>query len=238
MKTPLLLSAALAAFAAPAFGQQPDAGSDEQTLYGLGFNIGQNLKGTFAPSAPEVDRIAKGLQDAASGAKPEVPMDQYGAQPQIAGLQQRRHAGIVAAEKVRGQDFAAGQEKLPGAQKLPSGLIYIEETPGSGESPKATDRVKVNYRGTLIDGTEFDSSYKRNAPAEFGLNGVVKCWTEGVQKMKAGGKAKLICPSEVAYGDRGSPPKIPGGATLIFEVELVSFTTPPPPPCSRRCWVC
>ena len=92
-------------------------------------------------------------------------------------------------------------------------------------SPKNTDTVKVNYKGTLIDGTEFDSSYKRGQPAEFPLMGVIPCWTEGLQKMKVGEKAKLVCPSNIAYGDQGRPPTIPGGATLVFEVELLGITT-------------
>jgi FKBP-type peptidyl-prolyl cis-trans isomerase FkpA len=111
----------------------------------------------------------------------------------------------------------------PGATKTSSGLVYRELQPGTGASPKATDMVKVNYRGTLIDGTEFDSSYKRNEPAEFPLNRVIPCWTEGVQKMKVGGKSKLVCPSSIAYGDSGSPPVIPGGATLVFEIELLGI---------------
>jgi FKBP-type peptidyl-prolyl cis-trans isomerase FkpA len=94
---------------------------------------------------------------------------------------------------------------------------------GTGASPKASDTVKVNYRGTLLNGTEFDSSYKRNQPATFPLANVIPCWTEGVQKMKVGGKAHLVCPSGIAYGDRGSPPTIPGGATLIFEIELLEI---------------
>ena len=110
----------------------------------------------------------------------------------------------------------------PGAVKTSSGLIYTELRPGNGASPKASDMVKVNYRGTLTDGTEFDSSYKRNEPTEFPLNGVIPCWTEGVQRMKVGGKSRLVCPSSIAYGDGGRPPVIPGGATLIFEIELLS----------------
>jgi FKBP-type peptidyl-prolyl cis-trans isomerase FkpA len=121
-------------------------------------------------------------------------------------------------------------EKEAGAQKLPSGVIYIEQKAGEGEAPTATSHVKVNYRGTLVDGTEFDSSYKRGAPAEFALNGVVRCWTEGMQKMKPGGKAKLVCPPDTAYGDRGAPPNVPGGATLTFEVELLEATAAPAPP--------
>jgi FKBP-type peptidyl-prolyl cis-trans isomerase FkpA len=112
---------------------------------------------------------------------------------------------------------------MPGATRTSSGLVYRELTPGSGASPKVTDTVKVHYRGTLVDGTEFDSSYKRNEPAQFPLNRVIPCWTEGVQKMKVGGKSQLVCPSSIAYGDAGSPPVIPGGATLIFEIELLGI---------------
>jgi FKBP-type peptidyl-prolyl cis-trans isomerase FkpA len=110
----------------------------------------------------------------------------------------------------------------PGAIRTPSGLVYREIRAGTGESPKATDAVTVNYRGTLPNGTEFDSSYKRNEPAQFPLNQVIPCWTEGLQRMKVGGKSRLVCPANLAYGERGSPPDIPGGATLIFEVELLS----------------
>jgi FKBP-type peptidyl-prolyl cis-trans isomerase FkpA len=115
-------------------------------------------------------------------------------------------------------DKAAAQ---PGAIKTDSGLVYRELRPGSGGYPKASDTVTVNYRGTLVDGTEFDSSYKRNQTAQFPLSQVIPCWTEGVQKMKVGGKSELVCPASIAYGDRGSPPAIPGGATLIFEIELL-----------------
>jgi len=112
----------------------------------------------------------------------------------------------------------------PGAQKTASGLVYRDVTAGSGASPKATDTVRVHYRGTLINGKEFDSSYARNEPAEFPLNRVIPCWTEGVQKMKVGGKARLVCPSSIAYGEGGAPPDIPGGATLVFEIELLGIS--------------
>jgi FKBP-type peptidyl-prolyl cis-trans isomerase FkpA len=111
----------------------------------------------------------------------------------------------------------------PGATQTPSGLVYRELRAGTGESPKATNAVTVNYRGTLTDGTEFDSSYKRNEPAQFPLNQVIPCWTEGLQKMRVGGKSRLVCPASLAYGERGAPPDIPGGATLIFEVELLAI---------------
>ena len=112
----------------------------------------------------------------------------------------------------------------PGAQKTASGLVYRVVTAGSGASPKATDTVKVHYRGTLTSGKEFDSSYARNEPAEFPLNRVIPCWTEGVQLMKVGGKSRLVCPSSIAYGESGAPPDIPGGATLIFEIELLGIS--------------
>ena len=111
----------------------------------------------------------------------------------------------------------------PGAQKTASGLVYRDVTAGSGASPKATDTVKVHYRGTLINGKEFDSSYGQ-APVEFPLNRVIACWTEGVQKMKVGGKARLVCPANIAYGDASPTPDIPNGATLVFEIELLGIS--------------
>ena len=111
----------------------------------------------------------------------------------------------------------------PGAVRTASGLIYRELKAGDGPSPRSTDTVKVHYRGTLVDGTVFDSSYERNEPVEFPLNQVIRCWTEGVQKMKVGGKSRLVCPASIGYGERGSPPVIPGGATLVFEIELLGI---------------
>ena len=119
-------------------------------------------------------------------------------------------------------DLAATAAKEKGAVVTSSGLVYRSLKEGSGASPAATDRVKVHYRGTLANGTEFDSSHKRGAPAEFPLNGVIPCWTEGVQRMKPGGKAMLTCPAAIAYGDRGAGGGlIPANATLQFEVELI-----------------
>jgi FKBP-type peptidyl-prolyl cis-trans isomerase FkpA len=108
---------------------------------------------------------------------------------------------------------------VPGAVRTPSGLIYRELRAGTGTSPLPTDTVKVNYRGTLIDGKKFDSSENMKFP----LNQVIPCWTEGVQKMKVGGKSELVCPASIAYGTQGQPPDIPGGATLIFEIELLGI---------------
>jgi FKBP-type peptidyl-prolyl cis-trans isomerase FkpA len=121
-------------------------------------------------------------------------------------------------------DAAAASAKEPGAVVTPSGLVYRSLQDGQGANPAATDVVKVHYRGTLPDGREFDSSYKRGQPASFPLDRVIKCWTEGVQRMKVGGKAKLTCPSSIAYGERGAGNGlIPPNATLFFEVELIDI---------------
>ena len=117
----------------------------------------------------------------------------------------------------------AAAAKEPGAVVTASGLVYRSLKDGSGASPKASDQVKVHYRGTFPDGREFDSSYKRGTPIEFPLTGVIPCWTEGVQRMKVGGKAKLTCPSQIAYGTRGAGGVIPPNATLLFEVELLGI---------------
>jgi FKBP-type peptidyl-prolyl cis-trans isomerase FkpA len=120
-------------------------------------------------------------------------------------------------------DAAAAAAKESGAVLKPSGLVFLSLRDGSGPSPGPTDTVKVNYRGTFPDGKEFDSSYKRGEPIEFPLNGVIKCWTEGVQLMKVGGKAKLTCPASIAYGERGAGGVVPPNATLLFEVELLGI---------------
>ncbi len=127
-------------------------------------------------------------------------------------------AGVALADD---SAFLAAAAKEEGAVRTDSGLVYRELQAGTGAQPKATSRVTVHYRGTLTNGKEFDSSYGRGEPATFGLNQVIPCWTEGLQRMKVGGKARLVCPSRIAYGPSGRPPVIPGSATLVFEVELL-----------------
>ena len=198
------------------------ATDDEKTIYALGLYVFQSL-GTFNLSPAEVDLVKKGFADAAAG-KPAVDINTWG--PKIGKLAQERGAQAAQKEKAAGDAFLAKAAAEPGAEKTASGLVYRELRAGTGASPVPADKVKVHYKGTLTNGSEFDSSYRRNSPAEFNLTGVIPCWTEGVQKMKVGGKASLTCPSGIAYGDRGHPPAIPGGATLVFEVELLEITTP------------
>ena len=218
------------AIATPACNQQGSGGGgnvslnndDQKTLYALGLILGRNVA-SFGLSASELDTVKAGMTDAALGKKPRVELEVYG--PKVNQLRNKRMSAKSEVEKDKGKAYADKAAQEPGAERTPSGLVFKSLGGGSGESPKNTDTVKVNYKGTLIDGTEFDSSYKRGQPAEFPLMGVIPCWTEGLQKMKVGEKAKLVCPSNIAYGDQGRPPTIPGGATLVFEVELLAITT-------------
>ncbi|MFN0061250.1 MAG: FKBP-type peptidyl-prolyl cis-trans isomerase [Myxococcaceae bacterium] len=187
------------------------ATDDDKTFYAIGYSLGSSVN-LFTPSKAEFEIIRRGLSDAAAKKKAAVDMQTQG--PKIDSLMRARL-------KTVNEDFLKKAAKSPGAQKLGSGLVYASLKDGAGQSPASTDNVKVHYRGKLYDGTEFDSSHSRGAPAEFPLNGVIPCWTEGVQKMKVGGKARLVCPSDIAYGDAGRPPKIPPGATLDFEIELI-----------------
>ena len=194
---------------------------DEKTLYALGLQIAAQLK-TFSMTEAEVAMVEAGLRDGVLGTTPKCDLQTYG--PKIGPLAEARATASAGKNKATGKEFADKAAKETGAKQAASGLVYQIQQEGTGATPKATDTVKVHYRGTLIDGTEFDSSYKRNEPATFALNQVIPCWTEGLQYLKVGGKAKLVCPSDIAYGDRGRP-SIPPGATLVFEVELLDVLT-------------
>jgi FKBP-type peptidyl-prolyl cis-trans isomerase FkpA len=179
-------------------------------------------------SPAEVEILKRGLDDAIEG-RPEISMKEMA--PKVEALRRARAQRAAEKEKAASAAYLEKAEKEPGAIKTPSGLVFFDLRPGSGDSPQANDTVRVHYRGTLIDGTEFDSSYHRLA--QFPLNEVIPCWTEGVQKMKVGGKARLLCPSSIAYGDRGQSrdprrPSIPGGAMLMYEVELIEIVKPAP----------
>ena len=232
MRTLLAHLAALAICAAPLASPAQALKSDEdKTLYALGAVLGRNVH-PIGLSAEELAKVRAGFEDAAAGRKLQVDLDTFG--PKVSPLAQRRAAEVAGKQAVKEREAAKGflekAAKEPGADKLPSGLIYRTLKAGAGAQPSAASTVKVHYEGKLLDGTVFDSSRKRGEPATFPLTGVIKCWTEGVARMKEGELARLICPSEIAYGDHGSPPKIPGGATLVFEVELLHVEGPPSPP--------
>jgi FKBP-type peptidyl-prolyl cis-trans isomerase FkpA/FKBP-type peptidyl-prolyl cis-trans isomerase FklB len=194
------------------------ATEEQKTLYALGVAISQSL-GEFGLNEAELEIVRQGLADGVLKRPLKVDMQTYG--PKLQQLAQARAATLAEGEKKAGAAYVAKAGAAPGAKKTASGAIVQTIKDGTGAMPAASDTVKVHYQGTLIDGTEFDSSVKRGQPAQFALNKVIKCWTEGLQQMKVGGKSKLVCPSDIAYGDRGAPPMIKPGATLVFEVELL-----------------
>jgi FKBP-type peptidyl-prolyl cis-trans isomerase FkpA len=219
---------------APATSASPAAGAssvgtmtdDEKTLYAMGFIAGGNFA-QFKLSPAEFAALQKGLEASTLGRKSEVELTAY--QPRIdpflqAKVAQARVAnvGVAQARKTADAAFVTKAAAEPGAVQLPSGAVSQTLKPGTGAAPKPTSTVSVHYEGKLTDGTVFDSSIKRGQPVEFPLNQVIPCWTEGVSRMKVGEKARLTCPSDAAYGDQGQGP-IPPGATLIFEVELLSI---------------
>ena len=222
MNRPLLASLLCLSLAPAAFAQALK-NEQEETFYAMGAILGRKLTPSKL-SAKELDLVKRGFLDAAAGKKLKVDekeLEEFG--PKIDAVLAKRTSPEAEAQKAKGAAFAEQALKEPGAVKTPSGLVLRTLTPGTGPSPAATDNVRVNYEGRLIDGTVFDASAQHGGPASFHLNQVISCWTEAVQKMKTGEKARLICPSSIAYGHAGRPPQIPGGATLVFEVELLGF---------------
>ena len=195
---------------------------EEKVLYALGLVIAQNtlepFRGQFSDA--EMAVVMQGFADAIKGGETIVPLQEFG--PKINPMLQERMKGVQAQAEAEGKAFREKAAQEEGAVQTASGLIFKELRAGTGVSPKATDRVKVHYHGSLIDGTVFDSSVERGEPITFALGEVVKGWTEGLQMMKVGGKAKLTIPPELAYGPGGRE-GIPPNATLIFEVELLGI---------------
>ncbi len=224
----LIVSASLLAL--PLFGQEKSSqlkDQKEKVSYSIGMNIGFNLSRQKVDINPDV--LAAGIKDAIAG-KPLLTQDQVKdvmAQFEKDMEQKQKQAG--EKNKTDGAKFLEENKKKQGVKTTASGLQYKVMKEGTGAQPKPTEMVTVNYRGTLIDGTEFDSSYKRGQPATFPVNGVIKGWTEALQLMKVGSKYQVFVPANLAYGERSVSPELGPNATLIFEVELLDAKPPPTP---------
>ena len=217
----LVLSVAGAACSKKAQTPTVDLKTDDQkTLYALGLVMSDNMS-TFNLSEADLELVKAGLTDGALKRTRQVDLAIYG--PKLRDLVQARASAGAATEKASGSEFLSKAALEKGAVKTPTGFVYQEVAPGKGPSPVASDTVKVHYKGTLTGGTVFDSSIARGEPAVFSLGQVIPCWSQGVAMMKVGGKARLVCPPELAYGDRGAPPHIKPGSTLVFEVELLDI---------------
>lgn len=202
--------------------------TDEEDI--INYTIGYRLGGDFKRQDVEVRdaMLIEGLEDAVSGSDPRVTQEEMrtalmALKQRVAAARKARVEQQVAGNLAAAETFLAENATREGIETLPSGLQYKVLAEGSGSSPQKTDKVTVHYRGTLPDGTEFDSSYSRNQPATFGVDGVIPGWTEALQLMQTGDKWQLFIPPKLGYGERGHGSKIPPNSALIFEVELISI---------------
>jgi FKBP-type peptidyl-prolyl cis-trans isomerase len=224
---PIALSLAFLATVASAADPAPLTDDASKTSYALGYQIGRDVRGVeLRPEA-----IVQGLTDGAAGTKAKLSPEEITAlmqklQQDAEAARAKRQVEHLKEASAAGATYLAENAKKPGVTTTASGLQYKVITPGTGRKPTAADTVTVHYRGTLVDGAEFDSSYSRGQPATFPLNGVIAGWTEGVQFMQEGGKSQLVIPPALAYGDKGEL----AGQVLIFEVELLKVAPPPAAP--------
>ena len=194
----------------------------QKASYGVGANVGKSFKSDVIEL--DLEAFMAGFKDAMAGKEPAISQaDLEKALAEMRDDVTKKTAERAAGNKKAGEEFLAKNKTAKDVKTTESGLQYKIEKEGTGASPKATDQVKVHYRGTLVDGTEFDSSYKRGEPAEFPVNGVIKGWSEALQMMKPGAKWKVFIPSDLAYGEQGMPPAIPPGSVLVFDIELLSI---------------
>jgi FKBP-type peptidyl-prolyl cis-trans isomerase FklB len=198
----------------------------DKVSYSIGMDIGNNLKKQSIDIDPDI--LAQGIKDTFSGGKTLLTEQEFrdtltAFQIELRAKQIERTKELAEKNRTEGESFLAENKKKEGVITLPSGLQYKIVKEGTGETPKLEDTVTVNYRGTLIDGTEFDSSYRRGQPATFSVKGVIAGWTEALQLMKVGSKWQLFVPSNLAYGERGAGRDIEPNASLIFDIELLSI---------------
>ena len=228
MKLKYLTPLAALALVAPALADHPNVLKDQRdkASYSIGVNIGSGIKANALDL--NTDALMAGVQDGISGAKPQLT-DQEREETLMAFEQEmmkketERLKELADKNKKEGTAFLASNKAKEGVKTLPSGLQYKVLAEGNGAQPKPTDQITVNYRGTLLDGTEFDNSYKRGEPATLQLNGVIKAWSEALPLMKTGAKWQLFVPADLAYGEKGAGRAIGPNSTLIFEVELLSI---------------
>ncbi|MFH1498420.1 MAG: FKBP-type peptidyl-prolyl cis-trans isomerase [Verrucomicrobiota bacterium] len=236
--TPALkFSLCLLGSSALSFAQDPapveaaaTAFTEAQVLETFGWYVGSQVGANEMEfTAEQKAALLKGFNQALAGEDVPFPLQQIGPQIQafLSGKQAAYQAKAAAKGKAEAEAFFGELKNKEGVVALPSGLHYEIIEAGAGEKPKATDTVKVHYTGKLVDGTTFDSSVDRGEPVEFPLNQVIPGWTEGLQQVQKGGKIKLYVPSELGYGERGSPPAIPANATLVFDVELIEINPAP-----------
>jgi len=224
-----VLIAAILLFVSPGLclaGEKPElANGNDRISYSVGYQVGGDFQRQGVALNPEL--MLKGVQDAMSGEKPlmtqpEMEKTLIDLKRKIVSIQQGRRKEAAEKNLAVGKKFLEENAKKEGVKTLPSGLQYKVIAKGSGKPPGETDSVTVNYKGTLIDGTEFDSSYKRGKPATFRVDGVIAGWTEGLQLMKPGAKWQLFIPANLAYGERGAGSRIGPNSALVFEIELIS----------------
>lgn len=202
----------------PVAAEEPALETDaDKMMYTLGFALSQRLVG-FELNEAELALVVAGMTDGTLQAEPKVPVDQYAGQ--IDGFLRDRMTAIAEKQKSAGAEYVAAFAAEDGVVSSESGALYLELEAGSGESPLAADAVLVHYHGTFTDGKVFDSSKTKGEPVRFEMGQTVPCFRDGILRMQPGGKAKLVCPPDSAYGDR-PPPGLPPGATLVFEVELI-----------------
>ena len=226
MKTTLLAVIISTGLAAPLFADGTNVFSDEKSKasYAIGMVFGHNLQSQGIEVDPDV--VLHGIKDQVAGGTTLLTPQE--AQAAITEYQQKVRAELILKNKADGAAYLATKKNNPGVVTLPDGLQYKILTEGTGPTPAAGATVTVNYRGTFLNGTEFDNSYKRGQPAVFPLGNVIHGWTEALTLMKAGSKWQLFIPSELAYGEQGHPPTIPPNAALVFEVELLDVKNPAP----------
>ncbi|MBB6093482.1 FKBP-type peptidyl-prolyl cis-trans isomerase FkpA [Povalibacter uvarum] len=214
-------------------GPAPDAApvaaqlnEEQQTLYALGAALANNLR-ELELTADERAFVLAGFQESAAGEAARVDVTSF--MPKIQSLHLQRQAKAIAQRREQGAVFLDQQAAQSGAMKTATGLVYQELTAGSGRGVAEHDTVTVHYEGKLPDGKVVDSSRKRAKPTQFRVNGVIACWKEALLRMNVGGRSRVVCPADLAYGNGGSPPVIPPGATLDFDIELIEVSKPDDP---------